>query len=335
MCGLPAAGKSSIAEHLRGRPPAHVVCSCVCFDEVERSKGAFYGSEQALIFDAVAWKKARESAMSQVEQELHSATASTLDGLVIVDDNMYYRSMRHDCLQLARKYQAAYIQLYIRCPAEVALQRNASRSQHQGVPEAVMRRMERLFEVPDPQKHAWEANTIVLDGSRLEMNFASDEIWQQILGMWKDPVQPVADAATLEQTRQHGRAANELSLQHQLDLFCRKAVSEIVQQLKANKGVDQHQLASTARSLNAARQAAMAAFKASAQCDSSTEYERQREHGQAYVARSRSVESAELVAIAGISLQRFRVTIANGKLTAASYMRLMLNGVPSMGTRDC
>ncbi|KAA6418212.1 MAG: L-seryl-tRNA(Sec) kinase [Trebouxia sp. A1-2] len=136
---------------------------------------------------------------------------------------------------LARKYQAAYIQLYIRCPAEVALQRNASRSQHQGVPEAVMRRMERLFEVPDPQKHAWEANTIVLDGSRLEMNFASDEIWQQILGMWKDPVQPVADAATLEQTRQHGRAANELSLQHQLDLFCRKAVSEIVQQLKANK----------------------------------------------------------------------------------------------------
>ena len=53
--------------------------------------------------------------------------------------------------------------------------------------------------------------------------------------MWKDPVQPVADAATLEQTRQHGRAANELSLQHQLDLFCRKAVSEIVQQLKANK----------------------------------------------------------------------------------------------------
>ncbi|DBA80167.1 TPA: hypothetical protein ACH3X2_007636 [Trebouxia sp. C0005] len=221
-------------------------------------------------------QKARESAMSQVEQELHSATASTLDGLVIVDDNMYYRSMRHDCLQLARKYQAAYIQLYIRCPAEVALQRNASRSQHQGVPEAVMRRMERLFEVPDPQKHAWEANTIVLDGSRLEMNFASDEIWQQILGMWKDPVQPVADAATLEQTRQHGRAANELSLQHQLDLFCRKAVSEIVQQLKANKGVDQHQLASTARSLNAARQAAMAAFKASAQCDSSTEYERQR-----------------------------------------------------------
>ncbi len=80
--------------------------------------------------------------------------------------------MRHDCLQLARKHQAAYIQLYIRCPVEIALQRNASRSQDQRVPEAVMRRMARVFEVPDPRKHAWEAHTIVMESSRLEMSFS-------------------------------------------------------------------------------------------------------------------------------------------------------------------
>jgi tRNA uridine 5-carbamoylmethylation protein Kti12 len=32
--------------------------------------------------------------MSEVEQELHSATASSPDRLVIVDDNMYYRYRR-------------------------------------------------------------------------------------------------------------------------------------------------------------------------------------------------------------------------------------------------
>lgn len=53
--------------------------------------------------------------------------------------------------------------------------------------------------------------------------------------MWQHPVEPVADAATLEQTRQDGQAANKLSLQHQLDLFCRKAMSEAMQQLKAVK----------------------------------------------------------------------------------------------------
>ncbi|KAL0046894.1 hypothetical protein WJX82_001058 [Trebouxia sp. C0006] len=263
MCGLPAAGKTSITENLKASPPSQVVCSCVCFDEVERAKGGYYGSEQALTFDAMAWKKARESAMSEVEQELHSAAASSQDCLVIVDDNMYYR------------HQAVYIQLYIRCPVETATQRNASRSQNQRVPEAVMHRMARMFEVPDPQKHAWESNTIVLDSSRLEKSFVSNTIWQQILGMWKDPVQLVADAATLEQTRQDGQAANKLSLQHQLDLFCRKAVSETMQQLKADKGVDQHQLASTAQSLNAARQAALATLRASAQSDSQAECERQ------------------------------------------------------------
>ena len=78
--------------------------------------------------------------------------------------------MRHECLQLARKHQAAYVQLYIRCPVEIALQRNESRSQDQRVPEDVIRCMARVFEVPDSQKHAWEANTIVLDGSRLGMS---------------------------------------------------------------------------------------------------------------------------------------------------------------------
>lgn len=97
VCGLPAAGKTSIAGHLRVSPRSQVVCSCVCFDEVERSKGGLYGSEQALTFDAAAWKKARESAMSQVEQELLSATDSSQDRLVIVDDNMYYR-YRHTAL---------------------------------------------------------------------------------------------------------------------------------------------------------------------------------------------------------------------------------------------
>lgn len=275
VCGLPAAGKTSVIEQLRASLPSQLVCSCVCFDEIEHSKGGLYGSEQAVTFDAVAWKKARESAMSKVEQELLSATASSQDRLVIVDDNMYYRSMRHECLQLARKHQAAYIQLYITCPVDTALQRNASRSQGVRVPEAVMQRMARVFEVPDAQRHAWEANTIMLDSS-WQLKSSSNKVWQQILGMWKDPVQQVADAAALEQSRQRGQAANKLSLQHQLDLFCRKTVSETMQQLKADEGVDQHQLASTAQALNAARQAALAALKASAQSDSQAECERQR-----------------------------------------------------------
>ena len=63
----------------------------------------------------------------------------------------------------------------------------------------------------------------------------SEGVWQQILGRWKGPVEPLADAAALEQAKQGGQAANQMSLQHQLDLFCRRAVSETMQQLKADQ----------------------------------------------------------------------------------------------------
>ena len=76
------------------------------------------------------------------------------------------RSMRYECLQLARRHQAAFIQLYIHCPLDVALQRNAHRAEHSRVPEPVVRRLAAVFEEPDADKHPWEASTIVLDGCK-------------------------------------------------------------------------------------------------------------------------------------------------------------------------
>ena len=78
--------------------------------------------------------------------------------------------MRYSCLQLARKHQAAHIQLYIRCPLQVALQRNALRTAPHRVLDSVMHRMDALFEEPNPHKHNWEANTIVLESGSWDGN---------------------------------------------------------------------------------------------------------------------------------------------------------------------
>ncbi len=47
--------------------------------------------------------------------------------------------------------------------------------------------------------------------------------------MWKGPAET---PAALEQAKQAGQAANRSSLLHQLDLFCRKQISDTMQQLK-------------------------------------------------------------------------------------------------------
>ena len=70
--------------------------------------------------------------------------------------------MRHVCFQLARHHQAAFIQLYISCPLALALSRNAARAHPDKVPERLLMRMDTLLEAPEPGRHAWEANNIVI-----------------------------------------------------------------------------------------------------------------------------------------------------------------------------
>lgn len=87
---------------------------------------------------------------------------------------MCCRSMRHECLQLARQYGAAFLQLYLKCPLQVVLARNAARTEAYRVPRAVITRMAEVIEEPDGSKHAWEMNTLVLDSCNLDLASHAD-----------------------------------------------------------------------------------------------------------------------------------------------------------------
>eukprot|EP00904_Undaria_pinnatifida_P008415 jgi/Undpi1/4703/HiC_scaffold_18.g08056.m1 len=60
---------------------------------------------------------------------------TTVTDVVIADDNMHFRSMRHELLCLARKHGCGYAQVYFPTDVEVALERNRGRTG--SVPEAV------------------------------------------------------------------------------------------------------------------------------------------------------------------------------------------------------
>ena len=67
------------------------------------------------------------------------------------------------CFQLARKHQAAFVQLCMSCPLALALQRNAARPCCDRVPDNVLQRMDSLLQAPEPDRRPWESSTIVLD----------------------------------------------------------------------------------------------------------------------------------------------------------------------------
>jgi hypothetical protein len=121
LCGLPGAGKSTLARRLMQRSGGgHLEVHHLSFDDI------FFGDESSADveqFDASKWRLSREQALLQVEHLIQDSlqpdglspyTPSLCDGtptlsalagnrLIVVDDNMHYRSMRRQCFQVAKK----------------------------------------------------------------------------------------------------------------------------------------------------------------------------------------------------------------------------------------
>jgi O-phosphoseryl-tRNA(Sec) kinase len=166
--------------------------------------------------------------------------------LVIVDDNMYYRSMRHDLFQLARHHGLAYLQLLVACDPTVAAARNGRRSGAACVPEAAFQRMVQGFETPQPCRFEWEAATLTIDTTpSAEVDVAA--LWGSIWRAWGPAPEMPLTAEESARRREAGQAANAASIMHGLDLRTRKAVGESVARVAGR------QRAAVAQRLNALR----------------------------------------------------------------------------------
>eukprot|EP00903_Cladosiphon_okamuranus_P011329 g10680.t1 len=107
------------------------------------------------------WHEGRQAALAEVEalastqdttvvasavEASHSSSERTEGPLssepgcavhvVLLDDNMHFRSMRHEVFILARKYGCGYAQVYFPTDVQVAVQRNAARGTP--VPETIL-----------------------------------------------------------------------------------------------------------------------------------------------------------------------------------------------------
>jgi tRNA uridine 5-carbamoylmethylation protein Kti12 len=141
LCGLPGAGKTSVCKHILEScvSVAGLRAHHVCIDEhVARASGvgasAFspqawkvrketeaacsldWAKRTAPWFDC-NWQEGREGALQAVERLLKSACLpeGPAHTLVIIDDTMHYRSMRHECYQLARECELRVALCCFRC----------------------------------------------------------------------------------------------------------------------------------------------------------------------------------------------------------------------------
>ncbi|XP_039437343.1 L-seryl-tRNA(Sec) kinase [Culex pipiens pallens] len=138
--------------------------------------------------------------------------------LILIDDNMYYRSMRYQVFQIARRLGTGYFQTYFEVSLESAKSSNSKRSN--AVPEEVISRMFYKLEKPDERICRWEKNTVILRNSSDEL----DIILNTTLNCLERPVEPLEAHGTKNPVEQ--------SFVHKVDLLLRKVVGEMIKQQK-------------------------------------------------------------------------------------------------------
>ena len=170
--------------------------------------------------------------------------------VVLIDDNMYYSSMRYEYFQMCRELEISFAQVYVKCSLQNALMQNQQRER--SVKEEVIHDMVLKMEEPD-LRQSWEKYSV---------------IWQ--IGMDLQPItellteslaNPVRDTITQAAVaREASRVICSQSQIHQVDRILRALVSESIKALKAN-GTNADVIKAKAKAANETRASVMQQVK--------------------------------------------------------------------------
>ncbi|NWV30799.1 PSTK kinase, partial [Grantiella picta] len=283
LCGLPAAGKSSLARALRRRLPQRPGWSCalLAYDELIPPEAFRPHAPEAGPHEPSsllpAWKRSRRELLQCLEGLLRALlTGAPLPGpaqpgwerflrccrregllpaaegdagatsrplVLLLDDNFYYQSMRYEVYQLARKYSLGFCQLFLECPLECCLQRNRLRSD--SVPEQTIHLMSKKIEMPDLRKNAWEQHSLVLSSSDY-ISEDNEQIMNLLATALGNPERPNEEDT---EQKEAARAICAASAVHQADQACRRIISQAMQDARG-KNVLPSEMKSLAEELN-------------------------------------------------------------------------------------
>ncbi|XP_023686643.2 L-seryl-tRNA(Sec) kinase [Paramormyrops kingsleyae] len=280
LCGLPAAGKSTLvqvlSESLRKRGWG---CCVLCYDDLipDEAYQLRIAESDELSHTQTHWKVSRREVLQRLEQLLkrdhaplrapepsfgedtwtrflraaHDAAESSCHLphgpatlVILLDDNFYYQSMRYEVYQLARKHSLGFCQLHVHCPVNSCLSRNQARSRP--LPDEVVVEMAKRMEAPNPVRNGWEQRSLTLtsDGA-----FSPQDVELSvglIAAAMDDPLCPIQDDT---EQKEADRLSCASSVVHQADQACRRLVSRAMQGARERK-VPPESMKSLATELN-------------------------------------------------------------------------------------
>lgn len=240
LVGIPGAGKTTYCQRIQeylNLASSSLKVVHICFDD-------FIKFDATIDLENSTFKCKRKLLLEQLEQLIQCLKDSSITQLeqlnksliqefnckfpiempqspskylILVDDNMYYRSMRYQVFQIARRTITGYFQTFFNASLKSAMSRNRERPDP--VPEEVISRMFYKLEKPNDNICKWEKNTINLNSLSIELEIVINRTIQCL----EKPVEPL-------EISQNSNGPVEQSVVHKIDLLLRKAVGEMVKQ---------------------------------------------------------------------------------------------------------
>jgi O-phosphoseryl-tRNA(Sec) kinase len=132
--------------------------------------------------------------------------------VVVVDDNMYYKSMRKQIYRLCCEKKVKFVQVLLDVNVETCVARNSLRTGAAKIPEEIVRRMETRLERPTGKK--WDVALVV------EENVGEVEVVQKLLSR----------AMECRKVEKKEKEQETQTSKHQADLLMRKEISRRVEE---------------------------------------------------------------------------------------------------------
>jgi tRNA uridine 5-carbamoylmethylation protein Kti12 len=212
FCGLPASGKSTLAQQVETRFHEPGKCSAIHL-EYDALEDELASDQQAPEARIEAWKQARSLALQELDNKIHEWRESPHSRLLILmDDNFHLRGMRKQVHRLLLKHKPINFGLiWVDASLDSCLERNQGRERQ--IPEHVISKMEATFE---PPRVAWEECWMrVADSTPIDSVFDFVSYCREIIDL-PDLVHPEEQAAE--------RAKTQMNQRHQWDKLLRSWV---------------------------------------------------------------------------------------------------------------
>lgn len=204
------------------------------------SYDSYLGVQNPKLLNSSKWKDERNNILKNVEELVigikltdnkegeNSCGCLWLNGfknyekvIIVIDDNMYYKSMRYEYYKLAKTYNISFAQLYFKISYKEALKCNQSRGRNR-LPEEVISRMFSKLEPPDI-KNVWESNSVTILSYA---NFRNTNILEPILHCIKTALkEPIRNNDLTKIKPQPVATSNAL---HQIDNLLKHLVGDCI-----------------------------------------------------------------------------------------------------------